>query len=477
MISAPSKVLINGAYLILKPEYQGMVLSTSARIYCFAEEELTELESAGEENWTSLIQVSCKQLSGDWEFKVSYNEETQTLTVKSESDPNPFLSAAIQVAFSQFFTSSSKEDQTAFNHKILTFHILTDNWFYSTVGFMSEKNLPPTLQNTQSLTKFEPIPSTLGKTGLGSSACVTSSFLTCLLTKLSLLGLERFNNTSINLTQDHSQFLANSTTTSLKTEITADNFTILNILSQLSNTVAQKKIGSGFDIASALNGSIVYSRSSVPDLGPLADCFVDGVVSLCQWGGLIGDALEYGIKKRDCVTGLKWPSALKLVLCDVNHGSDTRKMVRQVLEWMKTDPESGVLIEELNGLNVKLSELILSRGDQDIANDPSFAEESRQLCKQVRAKLKEMGQRSGTEIEPDAQSKLLDQIFDTIEGTVYCSVPGAGGYDALFCLGIGEDYAEKIDAFTKEVNLTGTSICILPVSCDGDVGVAFHSLG
>ena len=51
----------------------------------------------------------------------------------------------------------------------------------------------------------------------------------------------------------------------------------------------------------------------------------------------------------------------------------------------------------------------------------------------VRKLLKTMGDNSGVPIEPDQQTRLIDSTV-LLPGVVMSGVPGAGGYDSLFCL-------------------------------------------
>jgi phosphomevalonate kinase len=53
-----------------------------------------------------------------------------------------------------------------------------------------------------------------------------------------------------------------------------------------------------------------------------------------------------------------------------------------------------------------------------------------------------MGSESSVPIEPDTQTSLLDACLQ-VKGVLIAGVPGAGGYDAIFCIiaddGDGED--------------------------------------
>lgn len=73
----------------------------------------------------------------------------------------------------------------------------------------------------------------------------------------------------------------------------------------------------------------------------------------------------------------------------------------------------------------------------------------------VRAHLQEMGSLSDVPIEPKEQTRLLDACMD-IEGVVMAGVPGAGGYDAIFCIVISQDAKAQVHSLWqswKELNV------------------------
>lgn len=55
----------------------------------------------------------------------------------------------------------------------------------------------------------------------------------------------------------------------------------------------------------------------------------------------------------------------------------------------------------------------------------------------ARRLLKAMGEKSGVAVEPDEQSRLLDATM-ALPGVLIAGVPGAGGFDAIFAINLGE---------------------------------------
>ena len=100
------------------------------------------------------------------------------------------------------------------------------------------------------------------------------------------------------------------------------------------------------------------------------------------------------------------------------------------------------------------------------------------LCSEVRAVLREISQLSGVPIEPRNQTELLDDLVRKVPEVIFASVPGAGGDDAIFALGLKDSnnsLASQIKRkFLKEkpnlallpVKLTGTEAAALTVELD-----------
>nr|AFK40843.1 unknown [Lotus japonicus] len=55
----------------------------------------------------------------------------------------------------------------------------------------------------------------------------------------------------------------------------------------------------------------------------------------------------------------------------------------------------------------------------------------------IRYHMRLMGEASGAPIEPETQTQLLDATMN-LEGVLLAGVPGAGGYDAVFAVTLGD---------------------------------------
>lgn len=207
----------------------------------------------------------------------------------------------------------------------------------------------------------------------------------------------------------------------------------LHNLAQAAHCAAQGKIGSGFDVAAAAYGSCIYKRFSPSILEGLGDVgskdfstrlqsIVEDKDSSKEW--------DTTIDKKSAATV---PKGLRLVMCDVDCGSETVGMVRNVLSWRKTKPEESTLLWKA-----------LQKGNEDLALEfhnlalkstcqPEDYEGLRRVILMIRSLIREMSTKSGVPIEPEVQTNLIDACC-RLPGVVGGLVPGAGGYDAVALL-------------------------------------------
>lgn len=127
------------------------------------------------------------------------------------------------------------------------------------------------------------------------------------------------------------------------------------------------------------------------------------------------------------------PRHLRLVMCDVDCGSETPSMVKKVLAWRSAHREAAdTLWSNLQAGNEALAKE-LTRLAQSPEPDETRYETLRTIIKSNRSLIREMGQQSGVPMEPRQQTRLLDYCSE-LEGVVGGVVPGAGGFDAVVLL-------------------------------------------
>jgi phosphomevalonate kinase len=244
-----------------------------------------------------------------------------------------------------------------------------------------------------------------GKRGLGSSASMVSSLCCGLL--LFYHGIEDLSS--------------------------EENLNLANHLSQISHSKAQGKIGSGFDVSTSIFGSQIYQRYS-----PI----------------LIEGIMKNEMKDFTKIMEMKWndqhenslriPVGYDIILGDVKEfkGSNTPSLVKNVLKWKSENQEhSKEIFDKIFKLIQKL---------RNSWNEKHF-EETREIFQEIRKYLKQIGRESNVEIEPDQQTHFIEETL-SIQGrysilftfsSVLCGVPGAGGFDSLFCV-CRKEVTEKV---------------------------------
>jgi phosphomevalonate kinase len=206
---------------------------------------------------------------------------------------------------------------------------------------------------------------------------------------------------------------------------TEDGLRILHNLSQASHSHAQGKVGSGFDIASAVYGSCLYKRFS-PSLlsklpAPGSPGFAKALKSLVE-----GDTWDTEIRKA----AIKMPKGLRLVMCDVDCGSETPGMVKKVLKWREENQaEADEIWGNLQQGNEKLAQELTRLANEGEGGYDGLKE----IITGNRKLIRQMSEASNVPVEPPQQTKLLDYCSG-LEGVIGGVVPGAGGYDAIVLL-------------------------------------------
>lgn len=283
--------------------------------------------------------------------------------------------------------------------------ILADNSYYSASSPSS----------TSRFHNFGVPISKANKTGLGSSAALATAFTAALLTHY--------------LPRD------------LFDVETLEGKRRLHNLAQAAHCAAQGKVGSGFDVASAVFGSCLYRRFSPSILSSRAEPgqpgFSKQLRDLVEESGETG-AWDTEVRKDE----VKVPKGLRLIMCDVSCGSQTPGMVKKVLAWRKElGQEAERIWEGLQSANEAFSREMVR-----VAEKGGDYEGLRKCIEEIRKGTRKMSEMSGVPIEPPAQTELLDACSN-IEGVIGGVVPGAGGYDAVALL--IEDRAEVVEGLQK----------------------------
>jgi phosphomevalonate kinase len=469
VVSAPGKMLLAGGYLVLEEGNVGLVVGVNARLYCSCER--IPINGSAE---IMNIQVSSPQFGTEWHYPWSHAE--QSFVALSSSDvvstsTNPFLEKAIRVALLYIGTSSSLSTD-------LKLQIVGDNDFYSLRPHLQARNLPPTLESVLQLplrlpVRKDPTTNAIYKTGLGSSACLVTA-VTGALIHLHM-NIVNTNNKGI------------------------DRRTIVERLAHIGHCYAQGKVGSGFDVAAAIHGSHVYQRFPPHILSDLlrqldedADvaCVATSLRKVVHTDSLWAGS---GVVQPLCCFSSSQSSFLQVMMADVSGGSESPSMAKQVLQWRAQYKDRVVSHwDDLRRINRAIIDTLqqihalaptgvpaLQQPFVDTAPDlwPTAIGtplairlyELRQLVRQARQQLKQMGQAAdNVPIEPDAQTELCDAVAERVPGVLAALVPGAGGFDAVSCIYINMAAVRRAVANYWGLEWTATQVCALTVE-----GVAF----
>jgi len=472
--SAPGKVLMTGGYLVLERPNKGLVLTVDARFYTSIKpiseievgvgkrkrEEIEGVEFTDSNGPFSII-VESPQFHHVQEYKLLIDpKRSLRLELLPENvatfKPNPYtensLIYTLHVIRQITLQDPDKEKYRDFIRLLkggLKIKILGDNAFYSQREQLKKMNLGLSLG---SLIKLPPLLITsfqvdkISKTGLGSSAALVTSLIAALLAYFKICKLPK--RRSSNNVQHNLQLLHN--------------------LSQFCHCVAQGKIGSGFDISSAVYGSQFYVRFSKEIiqsfLNPKEFSSPDFLnIINSTWDG--------------SVTKFTLPKGMFLLLGDVGSaGSNTPNMVSKVLQW-KTDSSISA--------NFRWSQLAKANGEvekefaslNEMSNFPNYLNNIRKcgtltpdqwlsVNSEVadslvrlrnsfllaRQHLRAMGNDCNVEIEPESQELLCNETMN-LPGVLIAGVPGAGGYDAIFAILIHKEAFKPVETLWSKHNV------------------------
>ncbi|MES1921680.1 phosphomevalonate kinase, partial [Bonamia ostreae] len=161
----------------------------------------------------------------------------------------------------------------------------------------------------------------------------------------------------------------------------------------------------------------------------------------------------------------RFPKNLDIIMGQTEEGSKTTELVEKVLEWRKNQKNDLFWGKIFDCVKIIF---------QNFQKNPNFANTTNEIKSaflKMRSLYKKMGILSGVEIEPDSQTKLLDET-DKIEGVIGSCVPGAGGYDAIVAIILNDVNTRK----NVEKLWTSNNIKILKVGIEKSEGISFDDI-
>ncbi|KPI88506.1 putative phosphomevalonate kinase protein [Leptomonas seymouri] len=443
--SAPGKVLILGGYLIVEssnPPNVGISIGVNARFTT----RIVKTEKAAAPGQTT-VHVNSPQFHQSYCFVADSSLEGTVSVTQTEGPKSSFIFYAILYSVAAALSLGDSVEGE------IWVELLADNDFYSQRNYLDAQQQAVSVANLRALPRHLPLVGDVSKTGLGSSASMTTSIVACLCSHFHPTGCEA---------------------------------ELVHRVAQIAHSVTQGKIGSGFDVYTAVYGTCAYRR------------FPASRVSMMMEGAEQPTSVEVAAL-RHCVDMLvvwvphepfRLPPGVKLVLGDVHQGgSSTPGMVAKVMAWRKSVVDTpDNLWEQLRRSNetyiTALRRMMSEAESEPVAyaaamrelqtksqlptqqSDDAVAQciiSASQCAARCRALLRDMGVAAEVKIEPDELSGLLNDTA-ALPGVFAVGCPGAGGYDAVFALVLGDDCAAAVEKFWE--NYKAMSVCPLTVRED-----------
>ncbi|BBH09506.1 GHMP kinase family protein, partial [Prunus dulcis] len=338
--------------------------------------------------------------------------------------------------------------------------ILGSNDFYSYRNQIEARGLPLTPDALAALPPFASITFNaeesngenckpeVAKTGLGSSAAMTTAVVAALLHYLRVVDLS-------SVLEDHQH-----------EKYTAD-LDLVHVIAQTAHCIAQGKVGSGFDVSSAVYGSQRYVRFS-PEVLSSAQVAVKGTPLQEVVLEILKGTWDHERTKFSLPPLMTLITNFKVLGEPGTGGSSTPSMVGAVKKWQKADPQKSLetwrkLSEANSALETQLSTLSklaeqhwdeyeslikscsILKSEKWIQQAAKPNQEAiikallgaRDAMLRIRYHMHQMGEAAGVPIEPESQTSLLDATMN-MEGVLLAGVPGAGGFDAVFAVTLGD---------------------------------------
>ncbi|KAK6117011.1 hypothetical protein DH2020_049255 [Rehmannia glutinosa] len=506
-------------YLILERPNAGIVLSTNARFYAIVKPLYEELKpDSWAWAWTD-VKLTSPQMGRETMYKLSL-KHLQLQCVSSSDSRNPFVEYALQYAVAAAhatFDNTKKEELQKLLLLGLDITILGCNEFYSyrnqvytwpaadsrVIGF-----LPPFTSitfNAEESSEQKSKPE-VAKTGLGSSAAMTTAVVAALLHYLGVVKLPLELNSPLQGNQ------------------VSKELDVVHIIAQTAHCIAQGKVGSGFDVSSAVYGSQRYIRFSPGLLSSAQDAVqgmsieeVIGDVLKANWdhertkfslppmmtlvnflaylaetsqdieipGRVSDNVLTLHLDHHSAIHGLAIAitmTHLQLLGEPGTGGSSTPSMVGAVKKWQKSDLKvrlkhgrsyaarlrqkrsfsapcciGALRVETWNEKYLDFLFPLWTEG----AVEPNQTEVvkallgARDAMLVIRCNMRKMGEAAGIpvdavadSIEPKSQTQLLDTTMN-MEGVLLAGVPGAGGFDAVFAVTLGSSNCNVIKVWSS----------------------------
>ena len=190
---------------------------------------------------------------------------------------------------------------------------------------------------------------------------------------------------------------------------------LISHLSCKAHNTAQGRVGSGFDVVTAVFGSCVFER-----------------------------------RGNECMhSSFHLPSSVSIALSCGNHqSSSTPALICRVKEWRKQE-EAKQLWQEYTDNNASIVRTL---------KEGSVMEELKHLYDEKLEIMFRISQRSNSGIVPDELYVVIKETL-RVEGVIGCAVAGAGGFDSFYCLYDNRRvHPSQLEAIWKEAGCQVSSV-------------------
>eukprot|EP00960_Hanusia_phi_P073140 767948-Hanusia_phi.AAC.12 len=448
-------------YVVLERPNPAIVAAVSARVYAQVVDDKTEIPM-------NSVTVHSPQMDETRVYTLKIDGERISIAQNEGLKKNGYIEATI---LNTFAFIAEQTNVQSFNP--ISISINGDKSFYA---FDAEDHQVPRFPKiARQADGAAEHAAEVQKTGLGSSAALVTSLVAALLQHFHVVELPDQSSESGN-----SGFQGQET---------------LHKLAQYCHCIAQGKIGSGFDVAAAVFGSIEYVRFSPSVLDLKKD--EENVINKGSLSQLIStsDGFDHNIVPWEL------PAGFFLAVGDVRGGgSSTPSMVSAINKWkissdqaqnhwkktiamnakVGNGPEVGKALSDVGTLSRNKPEIYRKamtlyvnkrQGGQEASDvDCNECLEAIQRfvddMAEVRVAMRQMGEMAGVPLEPAPQTKLLDMTTQ-IPHVLAAGVPGAGGFDAVFAIVAGEEGMTKVSEAWSSWSQQGSGqVRLMSLKCE-----------
>lgn len=212
-------------------------------------------------------------------------------------------------------------------------------------------------------------------------------------------------------------------------------------ISLLAHAFSQGKIGSGFDIATAVYGTCIYKRYNPKFIEKASEKKISKIINK-RW--------DFYVEK------VNFPKIFKLVVGFTGRPASTSEMVKIVYDFKGKNPiRYNILIEELERVNRKCVDSLRKIGAiEDSEEREKELEHFKYYFMESRELTRELGEISGAPIETQDLSRMIDSALKA--DALVSKLPGAGGGDNIIAICMD-------DKSKRNVLSTWKSIGIIPL--------------